>query len=483
MGFGKSYSLPIIEGHAPDLALFAPLATDTSLIKTEVRHFRPVSQLSNSSSNLEFSIPGNTPHYVSLRDMRLWVQMKVTLANGEAIPEKSNVTLINLPAQTIFSNVECKLNHVTVSSTQAPFYSYCAYLGALLTKGEDAKGGPLQSAGWQKDSPYYMDAAVIYREEVVEDSSADSPPSERDSSASDTSDSAGANEGGKRDSSDSDTPDPAGANEGGVRRREYIAGSRLAEFESPIYLDVFEQSRLLLNAVHIQLTFHQNSDAFRLISADKKIGYKLQITDAVLKCTFKVLQPQVILAHSHMLKTTPALYYFKSHVFKSYTIPRGNLDFRQDNLFSGNIPEKLFAFMVSSKSFNGAQNLNPFAMQGFDLNKFAFSVEGAPVPSVFYPNFKDKRYVENYVSLMQTLNMYQRNVGCELSYDDYGGGYYVIGIDVAHNHSSDYLSLEKSGQTSIEMGFAQALPEAVNLVLVGVFDKCMQIDESRNVLL
>jgi hypothetical protein len=432
----------IVEGHDESLGLFINTPTNTAVQNVEEITYRPVSQLSSNSSYLEFYVPG-TSKYLDLSRTRLYLQIKITKQDGTPLSIEDNVALINLPGQTIFSQVDVDLNQVPIAKIPAPLYAYKSYFDTLLNNGEEPKETWLQGSLFYADSPGQMDN---FRP--------------------------------------TGNTDDAGANAGLVQRQSYTDMSKLCELEGPLAIDFFQQSRYLLNNVPLHLKFWQARDAFRLMADTTKTAYTLQIVDAQLKVTGVSVQPEVILAHEDCLNKTPALYPLYQSDFKVFSIARGDLFFSADNLWGGSVPSKAIIALVDAESFNGSFQKNPFNIQHADLNSLSFTVDGVskPASKPLTPDYENERYTEAFLSLYTASNMIGKNTGCDISHYAYKHGYTIYHIDLDGHHSQKYLPLPRKAHIRVEARFAKPLPVSMNMIVYGKFPTTVKIDKARSVI-
>ena len=433
----------IIEAHGEELALFQTPETNTAVQSIEEFLYRPVSQLASSSSYLEFSIPGNSTHYLDLSKTRLNLQIRIVKQDGSPIGVDDPVTLINLPSQTIFSQVDVSLNQVPVCKLPQPLYAYKSYLDTLLMNGEESKESYLQSELWFHDMAGEMDN--VHPVGDVKD---------------------------------------AGLNPGLVLRHAYTAGSKIVDLEGSLHIDFFNQPRYLINGVSVHIKLWQSSDPFRLMAGGDNPMYKVEIIDAVLKVTGVSVTPEVILGHSAALKKMPVLYPFIQSDFRTYSVPQGSLNFVADNMWNGHCPSKAIVFLTSSQAYNGSFKANPFNLQNCKLNYLSFTLDGVTkgMSKALQPDYQNDNYIEAYVSTFTGNNMYGKNTGNDISRHAYKNGYCYYFLDIDGQHSTSCMPMIKKGHTRIEVKFAEPLKESFNLVIYGKFPTTVQVDEARNVI-
>ena len=71
----------------------------------------------------------------------------------------------------------------------------------------------------------------------------------------------------------------------------------------------------------------------------------------------------------------------------------------------------------------------------------------------------------------------------DISYQDFGGGYAFFVFDLTADYAtdSDYAQVIKHGNLRLEVHFKVPLAQSVNIVYLGEFQNCIEIDHHRNV--
>jgi len=121
-----------------------------------------------------------------------------------------------------------------------------------------------------------------------------------------------------------------------------------------IHSDIFFQEKYLPSDVNIRVRLIRNRDAFCLVSNAAQSGFKIKIVDCKLFVKKVKLSPSVFLAHAKAFENSNAKYPIRRVVCKTFTIPRGNLDYSQESLFSGQLPMRLVLACVDNDAFNGS---------------------------------------------------------------------------------------------------------------------------------
>lgn len=406
------------------LTLFQKVPRNTGVLGRDYVEYRPVNQLADDSP-LEFNIPAASLHYIDLKRTRFHVKLQLLKPDGNPVNEDDPVGLVNLPLSSLFSQVDLQLQQQSVSYL-GNNYPYKAYLDTLLGTSRQDQEGKVSTTGFVLDSAGYMD-----------------------------------------------DPNPkTGGNSGLFMRYSFTKDGQVVDYEGPLFLDICQQDRLLLNGVPLQVKMWPNANNFRLMCTLP--GFKVRLKDAYLKICMVKPNPGVLLGHGEAIKKTPALYPFSRSVVKTYSLSPGHFGFNADDLFQGDVPKTLVIGCISSVAYNGSYNRSPFNFQHYYCNYISFSVDGKSVPSrALQPNFENGTYIEAYDTLFANTG-----TAVNISRTHYPKGFTLYVINCQEGED---LTTLKKGHTRLEMKFAHALNEAVTLVLYATFPHVLQIDQARNV--
>ncbi|XP_061170892.1 uncharacterized protein F54H12.2-like [Saccostrea echinata] len=252
-----------------------------------------------------------------------------------------------------------------------------------------------------------------------------------------------------------------GGNMGLFQRALLTEKSSFVDLEGPLYMDICQQDRYLINGVQVGIKLWPSRESFCLISAVSSPKYRIHIEDSILRCCYLKINPGVLLGHNEAIKKQPALYPFMKSDIKCFGIPAGQFHLNVDDVFQGEIPQHLVVGFVSSKSYSGSYGTNPFNFQHFNCNFAAFYVDGKSVPSApFEPNFTSDNFISEYLSLFAGKKYETENQELVLSRSDFSRGYcffFVFSINPSCEND-DTLPLLRKGHTRLQLKFDKALP-------------------------
>ena len=251
-----------------------------------------------------------------------------------------------------------------------------------------------------------------------------------------------------------------------------------------LYVDLFLQDKFLLNGVDVKIRLVRSKDAFSLMAGGANPDYKVRIVEAILFARKAVLSPTVQMGHIKALAKGTAKYPLRPVDCKVYSIPQGAMSHTHENLFLGTLPKRLILWCIGNDAYNGNYDKNPFNAKNNAINFLAVYVDGRQVPAKpLQPNFENGSYIRSYVNLFSATGKQAQDEGNELTRDDFGNGYTFFGFDLTPDGcDGGCFHLVRKGNLRIEIHFAAALAQTVNVVVYGEFEAVLEIDKGRNVI-
>lgn len=228
-------------GLPAELTLFTVPPNQVAVEKIYYSECRPVSSFDSEDAPIEISVPGQGNEYIDLRRSRLYVKCKIIKSDGSALAEQEKTGIINVPLQSMWSQIDVYMNGKLVSLNTS-YYPWKVYLKLLLSSGGDVSESQLQS------QLFYLD------------------------------------------DDDMDNPDAYGGTNGGLSNRyAFTQKSQIFDMEGPLYEDVFRLDKYLVNGVDLHLKLFRNPAPFIIMSKEPSPSYKLQLLDVSFKaCMIKV---------------------------------------------------------------------------------------------------------------------------------------------------------------------------------------------------
>jgi hypothetical protein len=416
-----------------ELDLFQLPPTQVAIQDGHHVEHRPLSSITDQGP-VEFFVAPSDVEYIDPNDTYLYVKMRVLNADGTPLAHDAAVGPENLTLHSLWSQVDVFLNDTLITPSNNT-YPYRAYLETLLSYGEDAKKSFLQLAMFFKDKAGHMDAMHA-------------------------------------------------ANTGLRDRRQFINGGRPVELFGRLHVDLFHQDRLLVNGVGMKLRLVRSKDAFVLHSNDGE-QFKINIQDVSLYVRKVKVNPQVQLAHLQTLQKGNAKYPLKRVVTKVFAVPQGQMQVQKENLFLGQLPNRLIIGLITNQAFHGSYAHNPFNFKHYNTNYICLHVGGHSIPAKpFTPNFEQGLFARSFFTLSQAAGTAFQDAGNGIHLSDYDKGYtlWVFDLTADDSASADHSQLIKHGNMRLEIHFADALPHTINIIAHAEFQNLMEIDKHHNIL-
>ena len=416
------------------LCIFDKPGILTDIQRSYTVDYYPVSSVT-SSGPIEFYIPGNSEDYIDLNDIKLYLKIKVTKADGSKIDEAADfVALNNLAIASLFQDASLSVGDTQVEGGDMN-YAYNGYLKTVSQFTPEAQNSHMLASGWYKD------------------------------------------EAGKFDTK---------ANKGFTKRQAVIGNSLDVQFIGPLYFDLFNQDRPLISQMDMRIKLQPHKAEFALTAFPARAtDLKINLNSVVLYVDRLEMNPSVINGHAKGLKSQNALYPINHTELLTYTIPAGQLSYTKDRLFPDMAPKMMMVAMIENTAYNGELGKNPFNFQHFNLNKIALYREGRSIPGQpLTPNFNKNTYLRSYVQTMRALNYYNTDDTNGITPSQWANGYTIYAFDLTSNKdvSTNCLQANLSRNLRLELSFEKALASTINVLIYAVTDSMIEITQLRDVI-
>ena len=470
-----------------EVDLFRVPPTQQSLERGRWIDYAPLSSVKNPNSAITFLIAG-TDEYIDLSKTILTVTGKITKKDGNTKldgNDQSNVAPVNNFLHSLFRQVDVYLNGKQVTPAMGT-YAYRSYIETLLNYDVSAKQSQFSSALYYKDTAGQMDkAGALPSSKTFNYRTAGTFDFDGKSTTT-------------QNTSDKLYVVPTG-NQGFAKRHQFIKNGNRFVLSGPIFSDIFMTDRLLLNMMDLKVVLNRSSDAFSLMDLnDPVIEPKVQLTDVVLKVRKVRVDQSVSDGVERMLKQTPALYPIRRVECKILTIPANQPNVRQDNIFSGIIPNSFVVGLVHVDASTGEYGKNPYNFAHFGVTSVSLTANGQEIPfkllTLKYPKDDDGKidpandteldFDEAYNTLFSGTGKIYSNAGLDITREDYPGGYALYAFDLTPDmcKSADYFNTVQRGSLTLALTFETSHKHAIGMVCYGDFENIIRIDSERNAI-
>ena len=423
-----------------ELDLFSLPPTLTAVDGSQWVEHSPVSTIT-SSSPIEFIVSGSGEDYMDLNNTLLEVKACIKTTNNSPVDAAVAVAPINNTLHSLFSQIDVSLNDVNVSSATTT-YPYRAYIETHLNYGTDAKKSRLQAA------MYFIDDNLTVSNPI---------------------------------------PDSSSARNMGLKRRHGICTAKPTfDMIGPLHVDVFNQSKYMLNGVTMKVRMTRSKDSFVLMAkSDVTESFKVDILSAKLFVRKLKITPSLCLAHERILQQKTAKYPITRVECKVIHLPQGQKSFTHDNLFLGQLPKRIVLGLGDNRAFNGDISLNPYNFQHCNLNYLAVHLDSQQVPwAPLQPSFSGSSYIRAFNTQFTGGDGISSDTGNTIGREQFVNGHALYCFDLTPDLSSScghHFSVTKSGNLRLELAFEVALSITGNVLVYSEFDNVIEIDKDRKV--
>ena len=197
------------------------------------------------------------------------------------------------------------------------------------------------------------------------------------------------------------------------------------------------------------------------------------------------INPSVINGHAQGLARKNAQYPLQHAEVTTFTIPKGQLSFQKDHLFPDQCPKLLLMAMIENEAYNGQYAKNPFHFQHFNLTNLTLYNGGQIVNGYpFTPDYKNGLYLRDYMNTMDVFKYGNTQDDNGLTKNDFGNGYTIYAFDLTPDKSlgEQHRQAIISKDFRLDLTFASALAQTVNVLMYCVYDTLIEITQLRDVI-
>ena len=416
----------------PRFNIFDKTQQDESIVSNNFVEFHPISQISATTSVIEFFIGGHDEKYIDTRGIYLKISGSVKKEDLTVADVKDS--LCNDPLHALFSQIDVQYNdRLMTQSTNT--YPVISYIKNLVTTTKTEKESKLQSE-------------LFFMEEADEIAEVDLTK-----------------------------------NSAMLKRHTYIKNGNNVEMAGPLLVDVFSCSKFLINGVNIRVKLYKNRSQFYIMSSlGDKCKATFVINKAILVVPKMTINPQLYLSHADMLKEGPAVYNFYQWQTRVHTIPQRNRSLQLESLFSDKIPSLCIVVLIPSQSYSGSFNSNPFNLKHYKMHSAAIILNGVNIPGNTMVGDFDSAVHTNaflYKTFTDAVEKHFAIRDCGVDIERFNKGYTMFLFDLSDSILVSNNVKTRSGELRLRMDFTEALSEPVDLIALGRFPASMKINVSR----
>lgn len=415
----------------PQFELWSVPGTQVSVVSDIETDVRPLSTISIEQP-IELTIQSGVDEYINLAETSIYIKARVNLKKkGDAALSEADWNSV-VPVQnflhSIFSSCEIKIGDKELSLAPQT-YPYRAYIESLLAFSDEAKRSYLRGSMWAKEPKN--------RTKIIK------PDTETDTHG------------------------------------------KWFEMIGRLHLDLTFQEKNLVGGTELKIRLLPSDPRFYFQAGDD-LTPSLEIAQLYLEAHKAKVTDDLLDSHTKVIARTPTRYPITRSEVKQQSIAKDSLDASLDNFIRGQIPRRMFVFMVDVDTFNGTFKSNPFSFSHNNLVSIATFIDGVQYPNKPYtPDFSKDLYMREYTRLFDVLNQNRTDTYCTISYEEFKSNSAIFAFNFAPDLSSGpgsngHVSPILHGSLRLVLRFSQALAKPITVLAYCEFDNVIEIDANRN---
>ncbi|XP_073498446.1 uncharacterized protein F54H12.2-like [Phyllobates terribilis] len=423
-----------VECAKSELDIFYIPPTQTSIEKSLFVELQPIAALSDNAP-LEFFISGSGDYYFDLNNTLLYINCCIVKQDNTLIVDGARVALINYLLATLFNQVDITLGDRLISQSDN-LYSYRADIEVLLNYSSQTQSTQF-TAGL-----LYKDTAGHHNDRSMD-----------------------------------------GANVGFIKRSLATSHSKPVDLLGPIFGDIFNQPKIILNGLNLKVKLIRNKDAFCLMSSEVD-PLKVQIFQASLYVKRVQVSPAVRIGHSQTILSETAKYAIDRTCMKVYSIAAGTRITNHENLFLGQIPKAVILCFVDNEAFSCSYAKTPLCFSRYNVNHVALYLDSQQTPArPFQPNFNIDLVIREYMGLVHISGKQKADCAMAIDREEFMDGFTLFAFDLSPDQEpGGHFSLIKTGNLRAEVRFALPTPNTINMLVFAINSSILENNNRREIL-
>lgn len=417
------------------LDVFKIPSTVTAVDSEKYVNFKPTASLS-SGNWIEFMVPG-TEEFVDLSAIYLDIELKILKSDGSNLPNAVSttntpnlykaITPANNFLSSLFQQLDIYLNN-TLITTATNAYHYRSYLDCLFYQSKQAKETFMYTQLWQEDENE--------RKKMI----------------------------------------------------ERIYSGKSIKLTGPLFFDLGQQERLLLNFVELRFRLNLLNPSYILkIDSNVTDRPKIELIDATLFVCKKRLFPDAEAGIINALQTNTVKYFFTSTEVMTRLIDSGSTSFFFDNIYRSTLPRRLVIGIVKAKAYNGDWNEDIFNFNHHGLAEIylTWNADQNPVPAIAL-DIEDDDYARAYYLFYNSMFSLHPQTTLSITPSQFKRNctFYAWNLTTENDlENTDTIGLIRTGHIRINLRFKKAVSEHLIAIIYSHFPMALQIDSTRNVMI
>lgn len=395
----------------------------------------------NETSQICFEIPASMTNFTS-PELYLNCEIKVSEIDTTTLAEKGiaendqNFTLSSFPLHSLFSDVEFRVNNLTLT-TKSSLYPYLAY---------------------------FHETHLTPKDEIVFKEGTALGYHFKQSTLSLT----------------------KGTGQAAIRAA--ICDGNHLLLRDKLHIPLLEQDKAILNNCTLTIILHQTSNEFRIIDKTQARKVKVTINDIFLTGKRQILFDGLYMKMMNKLKASQAIYPIKRFLVEQVQMPPGATTISKNlSLTTSAVPDYLFLMYVSTEAVAGSKSMSPFDSNISKICRAQINFEGRNFPAHPYDASDSKDLVRIYSDYkIACKNISNKpNQFNAVSFEDFRNDYGIMAFQLARYGGSskdmmdeNMVSLPRAGVAVLNLQLTSAETSSKTFILISFYRNKIFFNES-----
>lgn len=412
------------------LDLFSPIVIEKGVEKNHRIIYHPTTY-SGEDGPIEYSIQPDPDKYIDIQTATLHGKARIQKKTNETwgnIANTDKVGLINNGFQGLFSTVVIKANDTEVGDTNPHSYCFSSFLQTLLGAKESCRETFLQQRQFMKET---------------------FPANDADDES--------------------------------FEYRNKMAKGGWMQFNIPIHNDLMTATRYLPPNTKLTFTFNRSTDNFCLHQKDDN-EYRIELNTPHLSLVKYSVSEKILNHYYKTMKTTIPTIPYTKNVLKTYTVPSGNYDLSNHNLFFGKrLPERVYIMMVKQDAYSGNKKMSPYKFDFFNMKEACLMVNDVSEPSTPYTFDVSNDNTDLYYHFLENTGTSPFEMDSVwITFKEYIKGHFILAFDRSPTKDNGlYTHKMDGGHMGIRIHAKSALDENIQVLVYASYSSKMEFIEDK----
>ena len=371
--------------------------------------------------------------------------LTLTWDHPDFVTNPAKVSLVNHFPQSIWKDIEIKMNGTIMTKNTNLEYPIRAYLENLLYYTKAAQEAHMSTELWHPDTVDEEDWNVS-NEDVRYD-----------------------------------FPNTKSFQEKSLR----YCNNKEFDFVISLHTELNTIDAFIYDGVNFTFTFMRNNLDFSLLAKDLETQgrYIFRLSKLDLKGRYMIPSPSIEKYLNTYISSNDARYATRRNQIYSAYLTKDLKNYSYNNIFcSDTLPDQIFMVMVETDAKNGVLNKNPWFFEHFDFQSLVLTVNQRNLPrQSLKADFDNNLFLETYRELFDNLGMENGNIGIPITPLRFKHGHSIFAWDLNHDRCAGLHNNHSvmNGIANLHVEFKQGLPFNVTMIIFGIYREYLTLDYTR----